>query len=315
VGAVGKSSIEFGGHGFWTRDPLVEALLASLVVELDDRSTDVPWLDELLDDWTVQALAGFIGCIDPGLDWHLFDAHRVDVMLQAARRVVARQPTTEFVEVTGEPLERRAARLLTGTKWDGWEAPSVDSVWLGRVTARFVSLLEGRLVAPKEAALFVGRERDVYFDEPPRLVVRRWLVEAAQDPPPSSPSDLLGALVRALHDVVPRPGLRVTAASSPALADIVVEPTEDGAPQVRLLASDVGRLVTAFVEQPAGGLYTLLTQARPDVRQALWTLGLQGWRYIPSGLLVRPYDGPTRRGPNGPRWSDALFGELASLLP
>jgi hypothetical protein len=68
---VGTSFTEYRGSGFWTRDAALEAVLALLVVELEPVASDDEALESVLDAWTVQAVAGFIGCVSPGLDEHL----------------------------------------------------------------------------------------------------------------------------------------------------------------------------------------------------------------------------------------------------
>jgi hypothetical protein len=46
-------------------------VLALLVLELGPAAREDEVLEEILDAWTIQAVAGFTGCMPPGLDEHL----------------------------------------------------------------------------------------------------------------------------------------------------------------------------------------------------------------------------------------------------
>jgi hypothetical protein len=78
---VGTSFTEYRGSGFWTRDAALETVLALLVVELESAAGDDEALEPVLDAWTVQAVAGFIGCMSPDLDEHLKNASGASLML------------------------------------------------------------------------------------------------------------------------------------------------------------------------------------------------------------------------------------------
>jgi hypothetical protein len=59
------------GPGFWTRDAALETVL-----------------EEILDAWTIQAVAGFTGCMSPGLDEHLAGRpHLVAAVTAALERI------------------------------------------------------------------------------------------------------------------------------------------------------------------------------------------------------------------------------------
>jgi hypothetical protein len=68
---VGTSFTGYRGDGFWTRDPARETVLALLVLDLEPVARENGSLAEILDTWTVQAMAGFGGCVSPDVDEHL----------------------------------------------------------------------------------------------------------------------------------------------------------------------------------------------------------------------------------------------------
>lgn len=88
---VGSSFTEFRERGFWARDGLVELWLDALA---ECVPPDAPgWLREAGDHWREQARAGFMGCIDAGLDEFLTTPDRVTAALR-------------LVEATRAQLER-----------------------------------------------------------------------------------------------------------------------------------------------------------------------------------------------------------------
>ena len=161
---MGTSLIDLGGQGFWARDPLVESLLALLVVELEPEVAAHPWLDPVLDWWTVQAIGGFGGCIAPDLDRQLSAPDRVELVAEAARRIPSRIEGGEIVRVDDPRFSARAGRL-----WESgaWNRPQCRAPWLRRVADTFVELLDGDLHAPIRWALFVYEDHNAFLDAPP----------------------------------------------------------------------------------------------------------------------------------------------------
>jgi hypothetical protein len=292
---VGTSFVEFNGHGFWTRDPLVEALLGGIVVELEDLALEHGWLPVALDHWALQATAGFQGCISPKLDWLLAEPDRAAIVVAASRRYAVRIEGDAVHEVSSEAFERRAARVL-GKPWE--EPPGALGALLRRVHEAFQALVEGRLTAPPESALFVW-ETSYYLNKPPELEARRWTLAADRSDPEDDAAldELGGALPEAWRPSMLR-------AEGPALAKIDVQ--WSGAPWT-VVVSRRGRLVTA--SSPTLPTWALLRES--GLVRALSNLSSQGFRWVPSDLLREPYDGvdPSLREA-GISWAQRLFGQL-----
>src|SRR5579871_4073365 len=124
---MGTSITHFKGHGFWLRDGVLATLLGLLVVDLDG-ATDDGWLNVTLDYWTLQAVAGFNGCMQPDLDWHLCDESRRDLVLEVARPLPDRIPDDESLVLLSEDLfDQRASRVLGST---AWQRPQAVAGWL-----------------------------------------------------------------------------------------------------------------------------------------------------------------------------------------
>ncbi len=64
-GGVGTSFTGYRGSGFWTRDAALETVLALLVVELGPAACGDEALEQVLDAWTLQAVAGFTVFVRP----------------------------------------------------------------------------------------------------------------------------------------------------------------------------------------------------------------------------------------------------------
>ena len=70
---MGTSFVEYRGSGFWTRDAALETVLGLLVAELQPLCHGEDSLSSVLDHWTMQATAGFTGCVSADLDSNLAD--------------------------------------------------------------------------------------------------------------------------------------------------------------------------------------------------------------------------------------------------
>ncbi|GLY65225.1 hypothetical protein [Amycolatopsis taiwanensis] len=112
---MGRSYIDFGGQGFWTRDGYAELWLYLICVEIEATPSAPLWLRHARERWYIEATAGIGGCISPMFDSHLTDDERVRVVLglhdEARRRV----------ESYGEVLPREVAE---GIPWFSGNYPT-----------------------------------------------------------------------------------------------------------------------------------------------------------------------------------------------
>jgi hypothetical protein len=161
---MGTSFAEFRGSGFWTRDAALEAVLALLVVELQPLADDHPGLGEVLDAWTLQAVAGFTGCVSPDFDRHLVDPCFLPTAVAGLRRVLAQLPAEGSAGVDDEGFARRAERICGGAVWT---TPRALAGWVRQVTAALIDLLDGRLPSTGGELLFVDGEGR-HFSNPHR---------------------------------------------------------------------------------------------------------------------------------------------------
>jgi hypothetical protein len=86
---MGKSFIEYGEHGFWSRDQKIELLLYLLAQEGRNLDNPPEWLRSASDYWQSMATVGAIGCLDAGLDQYATTPERTAIILELAERVLA----------------------------------------------------------------------------------------------------------------------------------------------------------------------------------------------------------------------------------
>jgi hypothetical protein len=150
---VGTSFTQYRGSGFWTRDAALEAVLALLVVELEPVASDDEALESVLDAWTVQAVAGFTGCVSPGLDEHLTARPSLAAAVTAAlKRIRDRLPPGGSFVVGSAALARRADRVCEGYVWS---TPGAAPSWAGNVADAMHDLVAGCLPDVPGAFWFV----------------------------------------------------------------------------------------------------------------------------------------------------------------
>jgi len=158
---VGTSCTEYQGSGFWTRDAALEVVLALLVLELEPAAQGDEALEEILDVWTVQAVAGFTGCMSPDLDEHLAGRPGLMAAVTAAlARIRDRVPAEGSIDVDSPALAERADRVCHG---QAWYTPGAAAAWVGNVADAIRDLIEGRLPEVPGAFWFVdGEGRHAY---------------------------------------------------------------------------------------------------------------------------------------------------------
>jgi hypothetical protein len=152
-GDVGTSFTRYRRAGFWTRDAALETVLALLVLELEPLAKDNPGLEPVLDDWTLQSVAGFGGCVSAGLDEHLTSQPGLGETVTAAlRRIRDRLPLEGSIEVSSPGLAERADRVCEGS---GWSAPGALATWAVNVADALADLVAGRLPETPDDFWFV----------------------------------------------------------------------------------------------------------------------------------------------------------------
>ena len=150
---MGTSFTGYRGRGFWTRDAALETVLALLVLELEPLARQDPDLEPVLDTWTLQSVAGFGGCVSPGLDECLTSRPGLAALVTAALlRVRERLPAEGIIEVTSPDLARRAGRVCAG---HSWYVPAALATWAGNVADAMHDLVAGRLPPPAGGFWFV----------------------------------------------------------------------------------------------------------------------------------------------------------------
>lgn len=70
---MGTSYVEFIGRGYWTHDVFLEGLSYLLAREFKKIKVKEKWQTELIENWTVSATTGFVGCV-PSY-FNAFDTH------------------------------------------------------------------------------------------------------------------------------------------------------------------------------------------------------------------------------------------------
>ena len=136
---MATSFVAFRRFGFWCNDSVLETWL-SYFLEVLDRQENLPnWLQQLHQDWEVQATVGFVGCIDLLLDEVATDESRVATLLKLAAQ------TNHLLAAHGEfiPAETLNQRQYQP---DGvtWTAAVATANFL-KVGQLFSRLLEGKL--------------------------------------------------------------------------------------------------------------------------------------------------------------------------
>jgi hypothetical protein len=150
---VGTSFTGYRDQGFWTRDAALETVLALLVLELAPLARQDRALDEILDIWTIQSVAGFGGCVSADLDEHLTSHPALAAEVTAALgRIRERLPAAGIIEVTSPDLARRADRACEG---QSWYVPGALATWTSNVTDALRDLIAGRLPPPAGGSWFV----------------------------------------------------------------------------------------------------------------------------------------------------------------
>jgi hypothetical protein len=159
---MGSSFTRFRGHGFWTRDPLLEVWLRLLANEVDRTPNAPAWLIAARTHWHVQATTGLIGWIHANLDEILIDDERVRCVENICRNAPVR------LRQSGPVLSRDYLNQLMQDATSGyWMPPEVGiftrdgETWpFTRVGECFLALVRGELGTDAENSPMVGMDED-----------------------------------------------------------------------------------------------------------------------------------------------------------
>jgi hypothetical protein len=149
---VGTSFVDYGGSCFRTRDAALETVLALLVTDLEPFAAGDDALSTVLDYWTLQAVAGFMGCVSPDLDHCLADQHVRLAVTAAFSRIAAGLPPEGIVEAGDAGFRRRADRVCGEGQW---RMPGALASWVREVTKALEDLVRGRVTQPPDGSWFV----------------------------------------------------------------------------------------------------------------------------------------------------------------
>jgi hypothetical protein len=149
---VGTSYVDYHGRGFWTRDAALETVLGLLVAELEPLSGGDDALSPVLDRWSLQATAGFNGCVSADLDTNLAEPTVSLLVAAGIRRVLDGLPTDGLVTAGDAAFMRRASRACGG---EPCRSPSALASWVIQVAKTILELIEGELPATAGDRWFV----------------------------------------------------------------------------------------------------------------------------------------------------------------
>ena|SRR3569833_1951245 len=90
---MGYSNVEFDGHSFDALDGVLELLLSLIVDEIDALATKPAWLDELREDWAIEAVATHRGVgtdVYLRLDHWVSEIDRLDIVVDLVEHALAK---------------------------------------------------------------------------------------------------------------------------------------------------------------------------------------------------------------------------------
>jgi hypothetical protein len=145
------SYVDYRGRGFWTRDAALETVLGLLVAELEPLSGDHA-LRVVLDQWSLQATAGFNGCVSAELDANLAEPTLPSVVAAGIRRMLDRLPADGLVNAGDAVFMQRAISVGSGGPC---RSPSALAPWVTQVAKTLLELIEGDLPATASDFWFV----------------------------------------------------------------------------------------------------------------------------------------------------------------
>jgi hypothetical protein len=106
----------------------------------------------ILDSWTLQATAGFTGCVSANLDKTLTDPGLISLVIAGLHRVLAKLPADGLVNAADPWLIERAERVTDGGRW---RCPSASAPWVIEVGKALIDLIQGVLPATPDDFWFI----------------------------------------------------------------------------------------------------------------------------------------------------------------
>lgn len=149
---MGTSFVTYRGSGFWTRDAALETLLALVVTELARAADGGLAVEAILDQWALQAVAGFAGCVNADLDRALAGGLLAPEVTGALGRIRTRLPAEGLVEADDPGFLRRAERASGAAPC---RVPCALATWVHETLKALGDLIEGHLPALPDAYWFV----------------------------------------------------------------------------------------------------------------------------------------------------------------
>ena len=136
---MATSFVAFRRFGFWCNDSVLETWLSYFLEVLDHEENLPGWLQQLHQDWQVQATAGFVGCIDLLLDEVATDESRVTTLLTLAAQ------TNHLLASHGEFIPAGVLNQRQYQPADGTWTVAVATAMFLKVGQLFSGLLQGKL--------------------------------------------------------------------------------------------------------------------------------------------------------------------------
>jgi len=133
---MGTSEVSFRGREFSAPDPALDVWFKLLVDAIDAMATRPEWLNEIRDDWYIQATEELGFGHVPALDSHLTDDDRVAWVLTLAKQAYQR------LEGFGDPISAKTLSSLGAGK-SGFDR-DVPAKAFRDAALSFIALLENR---------------------------------------------------------------------------------------------------------------------------------------------------------------------------
>jgi hypothetical protein len=104
------------------------------------------WTERRVFGLTLQATAGFTGCISPDLDKNLANPNLRSHAIAALRHVLAALPADGLVHAADPRFLDRAEHVTTGQPW---HCPAALASWVIEVSKALLDLVEGNFLTPR----------------------------------------------------------------------------------------------------------------------------------------------------------------------
>ena len=92
---MGTSFVENKNFGYWAKDAFLEGLLFLLVREFKKIKDKDEWLTKVMDDWSISATAGYMGCVPSNLDEFFDTPSRLNLLRMKLDKIIMELETNE----------------------------------------------------------------------------------------------------------------------------------------------------------------------------------------------------------------------------